>query len=81
MVKFMNFADVATNVYRTRDYIVMQRITLRFDEEYGNFLYSHDTYYRRTARRDRTYDAAFAKRCHINGRRIHTSMYARTYTD
>ena len=79
MTKFMNFADIATNIYRTREYIVAQRITFRFDEEYGNFLFSHDTYYRRNARRNKIYETAFAKRIRKDGKRIHTSMYARTY--
>ena len=38
----------ATNVYRTREYIVKQSVTLHFDERYGAVLYSNDTYYRCT---------------------------------
>ena len=81
MAKFMNSANVTTNIYRTRDYIVTQRITFRFDEEYGNILFSHDTYYRRSARRDKIYETAFAKRIRKDGKRIHTSKYARKYID
>ena len=66
----------ATNVYRTREYIVKQSVTLHFDERYGAVLYSNDTYYRCTPFRDREYEAVFANRAHINGKRIHTAMYA-----
>lgn len=75
------FLKEATNVYRTRDYIVRQRIVMRCDEEYGNCLYSYDTYYRCTPQRDREYETAFAERIRMNGRRIHTAMYAREYVD
>lgn len=75
------FLKNATNVYRTRDYIVRQRIVMRCDEEYGNYLYSHDSYYRRTPRRDKEYEKAFADRVNMDGRRICTRMYAREYID
>ena len=71
----------ATNVYRTREYIVKQSVTLHFDERYGAVLYSNDTYYRCTPLRDREYEAVFATRAHINGKRIQTAMYARRYVD
>ena len=70
----------ATNVYRTRRYIVKQCVTLRSDE-YCTYLFSHDTYYLCTPKRDREYEAVFADRIHVNGKRIHTDMYARKYVD
>ena len=80
MMTIPDYFKDATNVYRTRLYIVKQRITLRIDE-YGSYLFSHDTYYRCTPERDRQYEAVFAKRIRVNGKRIHTDMYARTYID
>lgn len=75
------FLKDATNVYQTRDYIVRQRIVMRCDEEYGNYLYSYDTYYRCTPQRNKEYEKAFADHVNMCGKRIHTSMYAREYID
>lgn len=80
MERIPEFLVEATNVYRTRKYIVKQSVTLRVDE-YGSYLFSRDTYYRCTPKRDREYEAAFADRARINGKRLHTSMYVRTYID
>ena len=60
----------ATNVYRTRGYIVKQCVAL-----------SRDTYYRCTPKRDREFEAAFADRKNVNGKRIPTAMYTREYID
>ena len=81
MEKIPDFLRDAANVYRTRDYIVKQCITLGYDEIYGSYLSSRDTYYRRTRKRNRIYEEVFSVRKSVNGRRIHTSMYARTYID
>ena len=51
----------ATNVYRTKGYIVKQQITLH-DSELGSYLLSRDTYYRCTDKRDREFEEAFAYR-------------------
>lgn len=80
MERIPEFLVEATNVYRTRKYIVKQSVTLRVDE-YGSYLFSRDTYYRCTPKRDREYEAAFADRVRINGKRLHTSMYVRTYIE
>lgn len=39
------------------------------------------TFYRRTKKRDREYELIFAERKHIDGKRIHSTMYGRTYVD
>ena len=44
----------ATNVYRTREYIVRQQITLH-DGVLGSYLLSRDTYYSCTPQRDREF--------------------------
>ena len=80
MPNIPDYLKDATNVYRTRDHIVKQCVTLRTDE-YGCYLFSHDTYYRCTPKRDREYEAAFSYRVNVNGQRIHTYMYARKYID
>ena len=80
MFKIPDFLIGATNVYRTRDYIVKQRIELRENDEHGSYLFSRDTYYRCTQRRNREYDAAFPNRVD-DGERIHTLVYTRRYID
>ena len=81
MKKIPEFLIDATNVYRTSEYIVKQKIGVRFDKRENNVVYSDDTYYRRTLRRDYEYEQAFKGRKNINGRRLPTTMYARTYID
>ena len=44
-----------------------------------NGIISHDTYYRRTTARDLAYNMAFMDKSHIEGRRLPSSTYARTY--
>ena len=71
----------ATNVYRTRGYIVKQCVAFSYDELYGTYLMSRDTYYRCTPKRDREFETAFADRKNVNGKRIPTAMYTREYID
>ena len=70
----------ATNVYRTKEYIVKQQISLH-DSELGSYLLSRDTYYHCTEKRVREFEEAFAYRMNVNGRRIHTPMNIRRYVD
>lgn len=70
----------ATNVYRTREYIVRQQITLH-DGPFGSYLMSRDTYYRCNAQRDREFEKAFSDRINVNGKRIPTAMHMREYID
>lgn len=76
-----DFLDGATNVYRTREYIVKQCVAFGYDELYGTYLISRDTYYRCTPKRDREFEAVFAERKRVNGKRIPTAMYTREYID
>ena len=62
MNEIAEFLRGASNVYRTRDYIVRQVIELHSDGE-GGYLVSRDTYFRCTPRRDREYEEAFAPPC------------------
>lgn len=75
------FCQDATNVYRTKDFIVKQRVFFRENDPQENHLASFDTYYARTCERDAIYEAWFADRFNIDGKRIKTAMYTRTYID
>ena len=46
------FLKGASNVYRTRHFIVRQRLGLLYNDEESNQLISRDTYYSRTPERD-----------------------------
>ncbi len=69
------------NVYRTRDYIVKQELYLIVNAEQNNAVLSVDTYYRRTILRDSKYQLLYKDRKHINGKRLPSNTYIRTYID
>lgn len=75
------FVRGATNVYRTDCYIVRQQVKLLYDKQYGSYLFSRDTYYPCTPRRDAEYEEIFSDRRNVNGKRMRTAMYSRTYAD
>ena len=79
-VEVPDFLVNATNVYRTNGYIVRQELLLH-DEEQGTHLFSRDTYFLCTPKRDREYEEVFADRHDLNGRRIKATMYVRKYVD
>lgn len=76
-----DFLYSANNVYRTKNFIVKQVIGVRLSDELNNVVFSFDTYYRRTKKRDKIYKKAFSARKNIDGRRLPTTMYARTYIE
>lgn len=69
------------NMYRTRDYIVKQELYLIVGVEQNNVILSVDTYIRRTIVRDCRYLWAFKDRKHIDGKRLPSNSYVRTYID
>lgn len=69
------------NVYRTRNYIVKQELYLIVNVEQNNAVLSVDTYYRRTLLRDSKYHLLHKERKHIDGKRLPSNMYIRTYID
>ena len=71
----------ADNVYRTKYFIVKQKIGIQKDCEQNNIVFSHDTYYRRTLLRDLEYEIAFKYKKQMNGKRLPTTMYARVYVE
>ncbi len=75
------FMKNATNVYRTQYYIVRQVIGIRLDCKENNAVYSYDTYFKRTPERDMEYEVVFYCRRNKNGKRLPTTMYARTYVE
>jgi hypothetical protein len=73
------FMKDATNVYRTRDFIVRQVIGIQYDGVENNVVFSRDTYYRRTKKRDAEYELVYCSRRNVNGERLPTTMYSREY--
>jgi hypothetical protein len=69
------------NVYRTCDYIVKQELYLIVNAEQNNAVLSVDTYYRRTLLRDSKYQLLYKDRKHIDGKRLPSNTYIRTYID
>lgn len=69
------------NVYRTRDYIVKQELYLIVNAEQNNAVLSVDTYYRRTLLRDSKYQLLYKDRKHIDGKRLPSNTYIRTYIE
>ena len=78
-MKVPEFLKDATNVYRTKNYIVRQVIDLEYDSVEGANLCSYDTFYLRTKARDAEYENFFkARRC-VNGKRLITGLATRKY--
>ena len=78
-VPFMQGAD---NVYRTKDYIVKQSLNYCQDEFGTALIMSNDTFYRRSLTRDFLYEELFLdKGAAIDGKRIHSATYTRTYVE
>ena len=73
------FVQGATNVYRTKSYIVKQNVSLGHQGLESTTLISRDTYYVRTPKRDAMYESIFEGNKDLDGRRIPTMAYFRTY--
>lgn len=73
------FIKDATNVYRTKHFIVKQVLGVQTDAWMNNVVFSHDTFLMRTPLRDLEYEIAFKDKKNINGKRLPSTMYARTY--
>lgn len=73
------FVQGATNVYRTKSYIVKQNVSLGHQGLESTTLISRDTYYVRTPKRDAIYESIFEGNKNLDGRRIPTMAYFRTY--
>lgn len=73
-----DFLDDATNVYRTKNYIVKQRIVFS-ESRLGVTTVSNDVFYERTPERDEEYEEAFADLLDIDGRRVPAMGSIRKY--
>lgn len=71
----------ATNVYRTKKYIVKQCMGIEYHDQLDNAFCSQDTYYLRTKARDKEYEKIYFNKQNINGRRLHSTMFSRKYFD
>lgn len=75
----MDFLQGADNVYRTPEFIVKQRFSICTNANGDAHSVSIDTYYLRTSERDIDYEIAFQCRENIDGKRIKSGTYLRTY--
>ena len=76
-----DFMVNATNVYRTKEYIVKQQITIVSSLDKDSYLLSEDTYYVRTPLREFQYNCVFTNRKRKNGKRLPSNTYTRKYVD
>ena len=75
------FLIEATNVYRTKNFIVRQIISIEKTCSGGKELFSVDTFFKRTKFRDKQFEFVFADRTNIDGRRLPTTAYSKNYVD
>jgi len=81
-IRIPDFASTfADNIYRTKNHIVTQHMKYEKSDIYDNALISHDTYYRRTFKRDSEYKLLFESKDNIDGKRIPSTAYTRKYID
>ena len=80
-MKIPTFQQNATNVYRTKKYIVKQMLQIQYDSINNAQIISLDTYYKRTPMRDFQYTQLFKQQIEKNGRRLHCTMYKRKYVN
>ena len=80
-IKLEDILYGATNVYRTKKYIVKQCMGMEYHEELDNCFCSQDTFIKRNKALDKEYERLFSYKQNIDGRRIHSTMYSRTYIE
>ncbi len=78
-MKIPEFMENATNVYRTKKFIVKQTIYLEYDNFGNGRVFSKDTYYLRNKQLDKEFEYIFKNRDCVNGKRVHTTLYTRRY--
>ena len=71
----------ATNVYRTKYFIIKQVVVIDCNEKIDSAIFSQDTFIKRTKSRDKEYEKMYEQRMNINGKRMPTNMCARRYVD
>lgn len=78
-VKLIDLIKNASNVYRTDYYIVVQRLIIRNHICLNNVVFSEDTFIKRTPERDVEYTSLFLNKQTLQGKRLPSSAYSRTY--
>ena len=81
MLSFVDELELASNAYRTKKFIVTQRIVFRSNKSEGSMIISIDVFYKRTKERDAIYEKTFAGRINVNSKRLHATMSTRSYVD
>ena len=81
MLSFVDELELAANAYRTKNYIVTQRIMFRQTETDGSMIMSIEAFYKRTKERDVIFEKMFASRINVNGKRLHATMSTRSYIE
>ena len=60
MLDLVDELELANNAYRTKNYIVTQRIMFRQTEADGSMIMSMEVFYKRNQERDKIYEKVFA---------------------
>ena len=81
MLSFVDELELASNAYRTKKFIVTQRIVFISNKSEGSMIISIDVFYKRTKERDAIYEKTFAGRINVNSKRLHATMSTRSYVD
>lgn len=81
MLSFVDELELANNAYRTKNYIVTQRIMFRQTEADGSMIMSIEAFYKRNQERDTIFEKVFENRINVDGRRLHSTMYTRSYIE
>ena len=79
MSEFVKIIKKASNVYRTKYFIVAQIITFEVGSQGDTRLFSNDIYFPRTKQLDKDFESEFDARKFLDGKRIHTTVYVRHY--
>lgn len=78
----VDFLNNATNLYRTKDFIVRQSLSITESNVVMPMILSEDTYFKRTKERDEQYEFLLISRKDlIDGKRIKASAYIRFYVN
>ena len=81
MLNLVDELELASNAYRTKNYIVTQRVLFRQTEADGAMIMSVEVFYKRNKERDAIYEKVFSNRVNKNGKRLHTTMSMRSYVE
>ncbi|MBQ4268929.1 MAG: hypothetical protein IJB97_04700 [Clostridia bacterium] len=81
MLSLVDELELSSNAYRTKNYIVTQRIMFRQTEADGAMIMNVEVFYKRNKERDTIYEKVFSNRIKLDGKRLHTTMYTRSYVE